>query len=446
MKFIEACEKFISLDSTPTAGNWEIAQYAADLCRDAGFAVTLQEEQDKGLPQANVIVKCTEDQQGGLMLQSHLDTVEPAHYSLWTKTGANPFEPTIYDDRIYGLGSADVKLDFLCKLEALKRVDMSRIRRPLSLVGTFGEETGMHGITRLMRKRIIQPKWALVGEATSLELVRAGKGIALIEVDIPFSRAERSARVRHNEIESSTGQSKIYSGRPGHSSILSSGENAIEKFLENIEEISIDATLLELEGGHNFTTIAESAFVEYDTSLQVESSMISKLRALKQAIRILRTDFMEYSQPDFDFSVPTLNLGRVKTTDDFVRFKACLRLPPQVEEEMYNHWLQHFKFECEKVGAEFRVVDFKKPFVTRAESEFVALVQSCSAALGLSDRLNLKSVTNEANVLHRFGVECLAFGAGVLEGNAHTPHENVKISDLQKAIEFYQAVITRMCL
>ena len=56
----------------------------------------------------------------GLLLVTHLDTVDPGPLELWTETGGNPFALTQKGDRLFGLGSADTKLDALCKVFAAR--------------------------------------------------------------------------------------------------------------------------------------------------------------------------------------------------------------------------------------------------------------------------------------------------------------------------------------
>ena len=97
--FVEACRKFIELDSTPAVGNADIAEFAAELCREAGLNVELQTEMLNGVRQTNVIARPsatrpTEE----FLLQTHLDTCDPGAYGLWTRTGANPYSASIYQE------------------------------------------------------------------------------------------------------------------------------------------------------------------------------------------------------------------------------------------------------------------------------------------------------------------------------------------------------------
>src|ERR1022692_2960548 len=127
----------IQIDSTPRSGNREIASFCSQLCRDAGFNVKLQETSLGGIKQMNILARPQESaEKNEVIFQTHLDTVEPGPMGNWTKTDNNPFQATILDDRIYGLGTADVKLDYLCKLRALKEFVTHKQTHPFVFVGT----------------------------------------------------------------------------------------------------------------------------------------------------------------------------------------------------------------------------------------------------------------------------------------------------------------------
>ena len=66
--------------------------------------------------------------------------------------------------------------------------------------------------------------------------------------------------------------------------------------------------------------------------------------------------------------------------------------------------------------------------------------------LGLDSQCRSLASTNEASLFSRLGIECLCLGAGLREGNVHTPNEYVTISDLENAIIFYKKMIERFCI
>ena len=198
MNFLEACKKIIQIDSTPKAGNREVALYCASLCRDAGLDVEFQEADLKGHKQLNLLARPKGSlQKDEIVFQTHLDTVEPGPMGAWTKTGSNAFKATIDGDRIYGLGVADVKLDFLCKLRALKEFADKKMKNPFVLVGTYGEEIGMWGAQALIEGKKFHSRKAIIGEPSELQIVYANNGYMVVHFVFPCTGAEKKLNADH---------------------------------------------------------------------------------------------------------------------------------------------------------------------------------------------------------------------------------------------------------
>lgn len=362
-----------------------------------------------------------------------MDTVDPGPFQLWEKTRQNPFDGTIIDGHIYGLGAADVKLDFLCKLEAIAKFTAHpQWRLPPALVGTFGEESGMMGALKLIRKNKISAKMALIGEPSNLKLINAAKGFAKVEIVIPFSKEERVYRQEHNLRESTSTQSKIFHGHAAHSSTPHLGESAIVKMLEYLSQIPDGVALMEIDGGTNYNTVPAHAFIEVDMSV-VSKSITKRIQAVYKATRELEKEFKNYEDPEFYPAHPTLNIGILRTFEDHVFISGNCRIPPNISMTTYEGWMKQLNDVCEKNEAAFRVTEYKKPFRTAANS---ILAKGCldeMRRLGLPDRCMTQPSSNEASIFSRIGIDCVCFGPGAREGNIHTPNENVAIKDLHAA-------------
>src|SRR5690606_7206411 len=115
--------------------------------------------------------------------------------------------------------------------------------------------------------------------------------------------------------------------------------------------------LMEADGGSNFNTVAESAFLELDFSPQLKFSMLQKLKAFNEKVTHLEERFMEQVDPSFDPPQATLNIGRLSTSEDGVLLQGCVRTPPIVSEEVYVAWIQEFKESCKSLGGHLRVLD-----------------------------------------------------------------------------------------
>ncbi len=429
-------------------GTKALAQKAASLCESSGLRVVLFHETYRGCEQSNLLAYYPEHppDADSLILQAHLDTADPGAFALWTRNGSNPFEPSIYQGRIYGLGAADAKVDFLCKLDAVKRLRGKNLKRPVLLMATYGEEIGMMGIKRLIKSGMVQGRYALVSEPTSLRPVRSGKGLAHLELHLSFEEDEKDFRARHDLVESTATQSKIFSGKSSHSSTGKNSENAIRKLLDYVSKLPNNLALMEADGGVNFNTVADSAFIELDFSPQLKFSMLQKLKKFNENVMVLEERFKEKPDPSFDPPFATLNIGRIASSEEGLLLDGCVRTPPVVSEETYLKWIREFKESCRSLGGHLKILDYKHPFSTPEDSELLRESQNVLQSLDRSSECSPQSVTTEANVLSKHGVECVVFGPGQLENNLHTAHESVAIEDLKAAREFYSQLLERMCL
>ncbi|AXW86591.1 acetylornithine deacetylase [Lonsdalea britannica] len=144
---------------------------------------------------------------GGLLLAGHTDTV-PFDDGRWTR---DPFTLTEHDNRLYGLGTADMKGFFAFILDTLRDIDPATLSKPLYILATADEETTMAGAKFFSESTRIRPDCAIIGEPTSLQPVRAHKG-----------HMSKAIRIQ---------------GQSGHSSDPTRGVNAIELMHESITHL-----------------------------------------------------------------------------------------------------------------------------------------------------------------------------------------------------------------
>lgn len=448
MEFIQACREFISIDSTPSQGSKKAAEFAASFCQSLGLNVEVQSETSTLGEESNIIVRHQTERPGlELLLQNHLDTVDPGPFHLWTVTGNNPFDATIVDKKIYGLGVADVKLDFLCKALAMSKFNTrkSSFKLPPVLVATYGEETGMMGCLKLIRKNKISPKFALIGEPTNLSLANAAKGFVSVEIIIPFSEDEIKYRNDHNLRESTSTQSKVFHGISAHSSHPHLGDSAVLKMLDYLENIPESVAIMEIDGGNNHNTVPSHAFLELDFTA-VDNPVNSKIRSIYGAIKSLEQEFRKHTDPSYSPAHPTLNIGLVRTHPDHILLSGSCRILPSISQDTFEKWMDFLRSSCSKNASQFRITDYKKPFSSLENSIFTKGCRDILDDMKLPSNLTSLSSTNESSLIARLKVDCLCFGPGKRENNIHTPNEHVIIDDLEKATSFYTKVIERFCL
>lgn len=446
MSFVERCRELIGLDSTPGQGSMSVMEWLKDLGESYGLRADLYEENQEGLLQANLLLRPQpkEPQVSEVLFQTHLDTVEPGNYGSWTKTQANPFQVNVYGDDIYGLGVADVKLDFLCKIEAAAQYANAKLSRPFVLAATYGAQTGMNGAIRLLRKKLVQAEMAFVGEPTELHVCAAGMGLATVDIFVPFGEQERGYRESHDLMESSSTQSKVFHGKAAHSSNPQLGENAISKALDYLGQLPTGLAIMDFDGGINDNSVPPQAFLEIDFVGDLKKPTSEPLSRIHQCLKELEEKMQEHTDERFYPSFATLNLGTIRTTSAGVHLSGSCRIPPSVDDQVYRKWMNEVGQVCEELGARFSIREYRRGFDS-FESEFVKDVCAINKKLGLSEKPRALTTTTEASVFAKLGISCVAYGAGIGLGNSHAPNEKVKLSELNKSVEFYKACIERFC-
>ena len=447
--FIELARRMVSFDTSPLASTVELVQFLSGVATEMGLHAEIQNESQQGVPQANIIIR-TQPQKPGeqnLLLQSHLDTVDPGSYALWTKNQSNPFDAAIDEGHIYGLGVAEVKLDFLCKLFALYQVSQkNRKFQTLTpvLIGTFGEETGMLGALKIIRKNKINARYAIISEPSNLQIINAAKGFATVEIRIPFSQEELDLREAHSRSSAASSQSKVFSGKATHSSTPHLGENAAVKMFEYLSSLSDETLILDMEAGSRFNMVPHQASVEITTEPKLKNGILQKLNKIYQLVQNVENDMKQHLDDDFTPNHSTLSIGVVRLYEDYILVGGSCRIVPSVGQDVYEKWIKMFYDSCEKIGAEFHLQDYKRPFRLSSKSILVKSAQNEMEKLGVASECRTMASTNEASLFARPGIECICIGIGEREENIHTPTEKVSLHQIEIAINFYEKMIERL--
>ncbi len=208
---IEMLETLISNPSISSnhahldSSNLAIINHLAEWFENIGFNIEIQPL--PGQPsKANMIARIG-DGEDGLVLSGHTDTV-PCDESLWH---FNPFEFTEKGGRFYGLGSSDMKSFFALIISSLADVNVSHLKKPLTILATADEESSMAGAKALLKDQSKLGRYCIIGEPTLLKPVRQHKGIFMESIRLI--------------------------GQSGHSSDPALGNNALEGMHEIIQAI-----------------------------------------------------------------------------------------------------------------------------------------------------------------------------------------------------------------
>jgi acetylornithine deacetylase len=185
-----------STDANWDQGNRAVIDLLANWLADMGFQVEVQPLTAKG-DKANLIATLGSGA-GGLVLAGHTDTV-PFDEGRWQ---SDPLTLSERNNRLYGLGSADMKGFFPLAMAAASAFSADTLKQPLIMLATADEESSMSGARRLAAEGRPHARAAIIGEPTSLVPVRMHKGIMMEAVRV--------------------------TGRSGHSSNPELGNSALE--------------------------------------------------------------------------------------------------------------------------------------------------------------------------------------------------------------------------
>lgn len=179
----ETLAKLVAIDSVSARSNVEITDYLADRCAALGLSVNrLPYTDDNGVKKVNLIALAGAELTGStkveLALVGHTDTVP--YDPDWT----DALKLTEREGKLFGRGACDTKAFIAAALSAVASVDLRNLKRPLALIFTADEEVGLIGAKRLAKDQTFHPRFAIVGEPTSLRPMRAGKGYCLAEVTV----------------------------------------------------------------------------------------------------------------------------------------------------------------------------------------------------------------------------------------------------------------------
>jgi acetylornithine deacetylase len=156
--------------------NHDVVNLLATWLEDSGFQVEISPVPGKK-GKSNLIASLGKGSEG-LVLSGHTDTV-PCDSHLWSR---DPFTLTEIDQRLYGLGSCDMKSFFALAIEAARDLPAKNLSQPLTILATADEESSMSGARALTAAQLSQSRYAMIGEPTSLKPVALHKGIMMLGI------------------------------------------------------------------------------------------------------------------------------------------------------------------------------------------------------------------------------------------------------------------------
>ena len=234
---------------------------------------------------------------GGIVLSGHTDVV-PVDGQDWS---SDPFTPEIRDGRYYARGSADMKSFVGVILSRLEQLTAAKLREPVHLAFSYDEEVGCVGAIDLVKAITaaeLAPRGCIVGEPSSMRVIRGHKSMNVFRVD--------------------------FHGVAAHSSLTPEGVNAIAYASEFVAFVHAVAAEFRTEGPFDeayvvpYTTVTANTFtggiavntIPAEASVQFEfrslgsvdrQALIARFRA--EAERLGRGMAAENADAGVDFAI-----------------------------------------------------------------------------------------------------------------------------------------------
>ena len=177
MEKYKILKDLISFNTIKDNQNSEIINYIEELLKKYNFTT---EYKSKCL-----VMSIGKDQRLGFL--GHTDTVE--YIDGWN---TDPFKLTKIDNKLYGLGVCDMKGGIAAMLEAVSKIDFSKLKYGMKLYFTYDEEIGFGGVNELVNNKCKFPELMFFGEPTHNEVLVGSKGLLEYHIDFIGKKAHSS--------------------------------------------------------------------------------------------------------------------------------------------------------------------------------------------------------------------------------------------------------------
>lgn len=169
MKKYEILENLIAFNTIKDKENEEILNYIEKYLADLNFKTEYKGK--------NLIMSVGNEYKIGFL--GHTDTVE--YIDGWD---SNPFKLIKKENKLYGLGTCDMKGGIAAILDAISKIDFAKLKYGMKVYFTYDEEIGFGGIYDMVDSKEMFPEIMIFGEPTNNKLLVGHKG--LLEYELFF--------------------------------------------------------------------------------------------------------------------------------------------------------------------------------------------------------------------------------------------------------------------
>ncbi len=374
--------RLIAIDTTSRNSNLELIRLVADELQRVGIEATVLPTPDGSKANLLATVPAADGTRtGGVVLSAHTDVV-PVDDQEWH---SDPFAAEVRDGRLYGRGSCDMKAYLGVILSRLPELTSARLSEPVHLALTHDEEVGCIGGARLVRDLAatgLAPRVCVVGEPTSMRVIRGHKSINLLQV--------------------------TFTGVAAHSSLTPQGVNAIEHAARLIAYARSQADRWRTEGPFD-----QAYVVPFTTG----------------SVNVVHGGIAGNTVPDrCTLQLEFRGLAELDVDEVIEGFRAEAA---RIEADMVS--------EDPRASVRVEVLAKVPGLATAAGSPAVAL----ATALGAEPSEDKVTYGTEAGQFAATGIETVVCGPGDI-AQAHAADEYVELAQVQACEDFIDRLVERL--
>lgn len=177
----EMLARLVSFPTVSTRSNLDLIEFVESYLAGHGIASTRVPDATGTKAALHAVVGPALD--NGVVLSAHTDVV-PVEGQAWS---SDPFTLREADGRLYGRGTCDMKGFAALMLAAVPDMAAAPLARPVHLALSYDEELGCLGAPPMIDDMLSggpRPAMAVIGEPSSMQVITAHKGTALLQVSV----------------------------------------------------------------------------------------------------------------------------------------------------------------------------------------------------------------------------------------------------------------------
>lgn len=169
-KILRLSKQFIAIKSIPE--NPKALEEILELALSNVKECTIEKFHNNGIPSALVYNTKKRPKKFKIILNGHLDVIPGKKHQ---------YRPKIIGDKLYGIGSMDMKSNAACFIMAFKEV-AKEVDYPIALQLVTDEQTGSVNGTKYQVDKGVRADFIIAGETTNFNIVNKAKGVIWIKI------------------------------------------------------------------------------------------------------------------------------------------------------------------------------------------------------------------------------------------------------------------------